>query len=439
MKKYPKYKPSNLDWIGDIPEHWDVKRLKYVADANPSNIDKKSKENEEDIFLCNYVDVYKNEFITSELDFMKATASDAQIQKFMLKKGDVIATKDSESANDIGIATLVLEDFEDVVCGYHLTHIKSKKIQGEYLYRQLQSEYTKSKFETLANGVTRYALGVDAFNNLSLIIPPPQEQTIIANYLNNKTIEIDQLIEDKKQLLQLFEEEKTAIISHAITKGLNPKAKFKKSDIEWIGKIPKHWTMKKLNWCFSNIGSGTTPKAGNEEYYFNGTINFLMTGDLNDGKILKTSKKITEAAIKDYSSLKTYPIDSIVIAMYGATIGKLGLLKIETTVNQACCVMSNPIHHLNSFLFLYFKAAKKDIINMSFGGGQPNISQEILKSYKIIVPPIEEQQLIVDFIQKETKIIGSKIKKTKKLIDLLTEYRSALISDVVTGKINVIE
>ncbi len=439
MKKYSKYKPSKIDWIGDIPEHWDVKRLKYVAEANPSNVDKKSKEDEQDIFLCNYVDVYKNEFITGELDFMKATASDAQIEKFMLKKGDVIATKDSESANDIGIPAMVIEDFKDVVCGYHLTHIKSKKIEGAYLYRQIQSEYTKRKFETLANGVTRYALGVDSFNNLSLVIPPPQEQTAIANYLDKKTIEIDQLIEDKKQLLQLFEEEKTAIISHFITKGVNPKVELKNSGIEWIGEIPEHWTMKKLNWCFSNIGSGTTPKAGNEEYYFNGTINFLMTGDLNDAEIFETSKKITEEAINDYSALKIYPVDSIVIAMYGATIGKLGVLKIETTVNQACCVMSDPIHHFNSYLFLYFKAAKKDIINMSFGGGQPNISQEILKSYKIIVPPKKEQELIVDFIQEETKIIDLKIKKTKKLIDLLVEYRSALISEVVTGKVNVID
>ena len=439
MKKYPKYKPSNIDWIGDIPEHWDVKRLKYVATASPSNIDKKSKENEDTIFLCNYVDVYKNDFITDEIEFMKATASKAQIEKFTLKKGDIIATKDSESANDIGIAALVKQDFEDVVCGYHLTYIKPEKLLGEYLFRQFQSEYIKRKFETLANGVTRYALGVDAFNCLNLVLPPEEEQIAIANYLDKKTQEIDQLIEDKKQLIQLFEEEKKVVISLAVSKGISQNVAVKESGIDWMGLIPKHWDIKKLNWCFSNIGSGTTPKSGEEEYYFNGYINWLLTGDLNDGEIIETTKKITDKAIKDYSSLKIYPVDSIVIAMYGATIGKLGLLKIETTVNQACCVMSNPLHHTTMFLFYYLLAVRQEIINMSYGGGQPNISQEILKTLKITVPPLDEQEKIVNHIELESRRIDSKIEKTKKLIDLLIEYRSALISEVVIGKVKVID
>lgn len=117
MERYERYKDSGIEWIGEIPEGWEVKKLKYIGAARPSNIDKKNKNNEESVFLCNYVDVYNNEFISSDLTFMKATATEEQIQKFILEKGDVIATKDSEMPDDIANPALVIENFDNVVCG----------------------------------------------------------------------------------------------------------------------------------------------------------------------------------------------------------------------------------------------------------------------------------------------------------------------------------
>lgn len=133
MERYERYKDSGVEWIGEIPEGWEVKKLKYIADARPSNIDKKSKKDEKSVFLCNYVDVYNNEFIGSDLSFMKATANEDQIHKFILKMDDVIVTKDSETPDDIANPALVIENFDNVVCGYHLTHIKPKAINGRYL------------------------------------------------------------------------------------------------------------------------------------------------------------------------------------------------------------------------------------------------------------------------------------------------------------------
>ena len=259
MQRYEKQKDSGVEWIGEIPEHWEVKKLKYLANANPSNIDKKSKDDEDDIFLCNYVDVYNNEFITRELDFMKATANKSQIEKFILNKGDVIATKDSETPDDIANPALVVEDFENVVCGYHLTHIKPKGIYGEYLFRQFQSTFIQAHFEISANGVTRYGLGVDIFNSVLILVPPTEEQTTIANYLDRKTAEIDDLISKKEQLLTLYEEEKTAIINQALTKGLKPDVKMKDSEIDWLGEIPENWEVKRLRYngnCQNGISQG---------------------------------------------------------------------------------------------------------------------------------------------------------------------------------------
>lgn len=441
MKQYPKYKPSNIDWIGDIPEHWDVKRLKYVASANPSNIDKKSKEDEDTIFLCNYVDVYKNDFITDEIEFMKATASKAQIEKFTLKKGDIIATKDSESANDIGIAALVKQDFEDVVCGYHLTYIKPEKLVGEYLFRQFQSEYIKRKFETLANGVTRYALGVDAFNCLNLVLPPEHEQTAIANYLDKKTQEIDQLIDDKRQLIQLFEEEKTTIISQFITKGLDHNIEMINSGIEWIGEIPKHWKTKKLKYVLSDKLKYGANESADEENRENPRY-IRITDFGKNGKLKKdTFKSLPPEKANEYL-LKE---GDILFARSGATVGKTFQFKnyngIACFAGYLIKASPNPELILSDYLYLFTKTSNyKQWKNSIFNQATiQNIGADKYAYLDITIPKVEEQKVIIDHIHKESDRIDSKIKKTKKLIDLLIEYRSALISEVVTGKVKVID
>jgi len=212
-----KLKDSDIDWLGEIPEHWEVKKLKYLANANPSNIDKKSKDGEDKVLLCNYVDVYKNDFINSELDFMKATASESQIEKFILEKGDVIATKDSETPDDIGNPALVIEDFENVVCGYHLTHIKPININGDFLFRFIQTQFIKSYFEVSANGVTRYGLGVDKFNSALILCPPEEEQIAIVQFIETEISQINTKAEKTKKLIELLGEYKQSLISEVVT------------------------------------------------------------------------------------------------------------------------------------------------------------------------------------------------------------------------------
>ena len=211
---------------------------------------------------------------------------------------------------------------------------------------------------------------------------------------------------------------------------------YKDSGIEWIGEIPSHWEVKKLNWCFDLIGSGTTPKADNQLYYLDGDTNWLLTGDLNDGEIYDTSKKITQKAIEDHSTLKLYSTESIVMAMYGATIGKLGVLKIETTVNQACCVLSKPSHLNHKFAFYVLLAARSEIINMSYGGGQPNISQELIKSFRVQTPSINEQTVIANYLDLKTSEIDQIIADKKRLLELYEEEKTAIINHAVTKGIN---
>lgn len=212
--------------------------------------------------------------------------------------------------------------------------------------------------------------------------------------------------------------------------------KYKDSGVEWIGEVPEHWEVKKVNYCFSQIGSGTTPTAGNQDYYGNGTYNWLQTGDLNDGEIFETTKKITQLALADYSTLRFYPVGSLVIAMYGATIGKTGLLKIQTTTNQACCVLAKPKNVNHRFAFYWLNSIRNHIISLSYGGGQPNINQEQIRNLRIQLPLESEQTSIASYLDRKTAEIDQLIADKKRLITLYEEEKTALINQAVTKGIN---
>lgn len=438
MEKYNNYKDSGIEWIGEIPEHWEIVPIKYSLLIPLTDGPHETPELLPDGIPFISAEAIKND----KIDFNKKRGfiSIEEHERFSLKykpqMGDVYMIKSGATTGNL--ARVQTNEEFNIWSPLAAFRPAPNKTTTDFLFFYMKSSRFFSAIELGWNYGTQQNIGMNVLENLRMVRPTLKEQTAIANYLDRKTTEIDELIADKKRLLELYEEEKTAIINQAVTKGINPNVPMKDSGIEWLGEIPEHWEVKRLSWCFEIIGSGTTPKAGSEEYYSNGEFNWLLTGDLTDGDILETSKKVTQKALDDHTSLKKYPVNSIVMAMYGATIGKLGILKIPTTVNQACCVMGNPIHLHYQFAFFLLLAARKEIINMSYGGGQPNISQELIKSFRVQVPPIGEQKTIVNHIETECALIDSKTENTKKLIDLLTEYRTALISEVVTGKIKVI-
>lgn len=213
-----KMKDSGVDWIGEIPEHWEVRKIKDVANVYSSNVDKKSVEGEKEVLLCNYVDVYYNDSITANLDFMKATAKVDQIKTFTLKKHDVIITKDSESPTDIAIPTWVSQDLDGVVCGYHLSLIRcAESVLGHYLYYTLESVQIREQFYTRANGVTRYGLSKEAIKNGLIAVPPYNEQLQIAEKLYAVNKEIRDVIEKVKEQIERLKEYRQSLIYEAVT------------------------------------------------------------------------------------------------------------------------------------------------------------------------------------------------------------------------------
>jgi type I restriction enzyme S subunit len=182
-------KDSGVEWIGEIPKHWTIDKLKYNSELKISSIDKHIFENEKQVFVCNYTDVYYNEFITKDIDLRKGSCTEDEFEKFRLEKNDVIITKDSESPMDIGIPSLVNDDLENIVCGYHLSIIKSDKdkLVGKYLFRQFQTKRIRSYFEVSSNGITRFGLGKSSVLDTLLILPPVIEQRNIVDYIDIQT------------------------------------------------------------------------------------------------------------------------------------------------------------------------------------------------------------------------------------------------------------
>ena len=210
-------KPSGVEWIADIPAHWEVKRLKYVAKILPSNVDKHIYPDEVQVRLCNYTDVYYNDCITVDTVLEKGSCKEREFTKFVLRKGDVIITKDSETPDDIGVPTVVKDALDSVVCGYHLTMIRPFSCRGEFIFRFIQSDRTRRYFELNSNGVTRYGLGKPSIENLLLPIPTDSEQRQIANFLDRKTQQIDELITAEGRKIELLKEYRQSLISEAVT------------------------------------------------------------------------------------------------------------------------------------------------------------------------------------------------------------------------------
>jgi type I restriction enzyme S subunit len=211
-------KDSGVEWLGEIPAHWEVKRLKTVASVQLSNVDKKSLEGQEPVRLCNYVNVYYHERITADLDFMAATATREQVRRFTLHAGDVLITKDSESWTDIAVPAVVTEDLPGVLCGYHLAHVRPlPDYQGSFLSRAFAAIGPRDQFQIAANGITRFGLGGDAIRTGLFAIPPEPEQRAIAAFLDRETARIDTLIARVREAIERLKELRTALVSAAVT------------------------------------------------------------------------------------------------------------------------------------------------------------------------------------------------------------------------------
>lgn len=436
-KRYPNYKSSDIEWLGDVPEHWEVKRLKTSVNYWVSNVDKVSNETEFSIFLCNYTDVYYNDFISSDMNFMETTATKEEIKKFHLEVGDVIITKDSESWDDIAVSSLVVTTNPKLVCGYHLAMIRPKrgKILGEFLARQFQSSAINHQFQIAATGVTRYGLPKSAIGEAIVPLPPLSEQQAIAAFLDRETNRIDRLIDKKKKLIELLKEKRTAMISRAVTKGLDASVKYKASGVEWLGDVPEHWKVNRLKYQTS-INDETLPEDTDPDF----EILYVDIGSVGptEGIVKKEKFLFEDAPSRARRIVKNG--DSIVstVRTYLRAIASIINPEDNLVVSTGFAVI-RPKNIFARYLSYVLNAPYfiEEVVSRSVGVSYPAINASTIGEIFIPIPSFTEQQSISVFLDAETVKIDNLVYKVEAAIERLKEYRTALISSTVTGKFDV--
>ena len=445
--RYPKYKASGVEWLGDVPAHWEVTRLKRACTASPSNIDKKTYDGEQTIRLCNYTDVYYNDFITADLDFMVATASQAQIEKFTLRAGDTIITKDSETADDIAVAAFVPKDLPGVVCGYHLSVIRPlNKASGAFVKWWFASRFAKSSFAVRANGLTRVGLGQHELENIGLALPPLPEQRAIAAFLDRETAKIDGLVAEQRRLIELLKEKRQAVISHAVTKGLDPKAPMKPSGVEWLGDVPAHWEVRRLKTLIRSIEQGWSPQCEGEPVESDQEWGVLKAGCANGGVFRPDENKRLPASLVPLPELGVRGDDLLVSrANTRELVGSAAVAPRDFPRLLIC----DKIYRLRfrpalaepRFIcrFLCSSTARSQIELGATGASASmlNIGQSVILELPSPVPSTTEQRQIVAALESRSAEFDTLVAEAESAITLLQERRSALISAAVTGQIDV--
>ena len=445
MKPYDTYKDSGIEWIGEIPIRWEVRKLqflaakeKYAFTGGPFGSDLKSEEyTQEGVRIIQLQNIGIGRFLNDYKIFTSNKKAD-ELYSCNIFPEEIIVAK---MADPVARACLIPKEDDRYLMASDGIRIKvdSEKANNKYAVYAINSPYFNYEAVRNSEGTTRLRIGLSSLRKLKIILPPIEEQAAIATYLDRKTAEIDALITDKNCLLNLYEEEKTAVINQAVTKGINPKAKMKDSGVEWLGEIPEHWEAVNLKWV-SKIYSGGTPSKNNEDYWQNGIIPWLNSGTVNQFYITEPSEFITEEALNN-SSAKWIPENSLVIALagQGKTKGMAAQVMFKSTCNQSMGVIVPNDLIENRFLLYYLVRNYQNIRNLGGGDKRDGINLEMVGGISIPLLPIKEQESIVSHIETESTRIDAKIDKTQKLIELLTEYRTALISEVVTGKIKVMD
>ena len=451
---YPRYRDSGVEWLGDVPEHWQVVRLGHVASYHTSSVDKKTKDGELPVRLCNYTDVYYQDRIRAcDGEFMEATASPQEAIRFKLNVGDVLITKDSEDWQDIAIPALIDETAADFVCGYHLGIIRSGPMaDSAFMFRAMQSVSVNRQLQTSASGVTRYGLPNAAVGDVILPIPPLAEQRAIAAFLDRETQRIDALVEKKRRLIERLREYRAALITRTVARGLPPEAaraagldpspRLKPSGVEWLGDVPEHWQVSRLSYLARKFGSGVTPRGGATIYQQTG-VPFLRSQNIHfDGLRIQDVARIAPSLHRELASSHVNPGD-VLLNITGASIGRVCSVPddfAEGNVNQhVCIVRPNQCRLLPDLLAAYLStpAMQYEIQFEQSGASRQGLTLQSIRNFRIVVPPLHEQTAIVEYLRGEDARLQELTSEIDSAVKRLLEYRTALITVAVTGKIDV--
>jgi type I restriction enzyme S subunit len=439
MKTYDSYKDSGIDWIGGIPEHWEVSRLKFVGESiigltySPEEV----TEDESGYLVLRSSNIQSGKLSLVDNVFVKKQIN----EKLITRKNDILICARNGSVDLVGKNILIDERTAGQTFGAFMTVFRGRSNQFVYwFFNSPFFDAQKGAFSTS----TINQLTSNILNNLITTIPPLSEQTAIANYLDAKTTEIDQVVANKEALVNLYEEEKKALINEAVTKGVTlsgvetSSPKLKPSGIDWLGEIPKHWEAVPLTKYLDSIVDyrGRTPNKVEEGVFLvtaknvkNGIIDYKLSEEFVSEEEQKEYMKRGEVKIGDVLFTTEAPLGEVA-----------NIDRIDICLAQRIIKFRANEYFLNNYFLKYWLRSysfQQDLQTYATGSTALGIKASKLNNLGLVLPPLEEQTAIVRHIETETTKINDKINLIKQEIELLKEYRQALIFEAVTGKIRV--
>ncbi len=430
LEKYSSYKDSGVEWLGEIPEHWESQKMKYLGKMFAGLTDKKgddfAKEISEDKMpfipftnVCNNLKIDKN-----QMQYVKIKLYEKQNK---VQKSDIIFLMSSETLDDIGKCSIHLDEEQ-----YYLNSFckgfrpKTFAVNAEFLNYLLQSKTYRNYFALVGRGFTRINIKQEYINDLFAVLPPKKEQIKIASFLDDKTAQIDEVISQKQKLIELLKERKQIVINDAVTKGLDKDVEFVDSGVEWIGKIPKHWKLERLGSNFIERREKVSDKDFEPlSVTKNGVVPQLdSAAKSNDGDNRKLVRK-GDFVINSRSDRK----------------GSSGLSKLDGSVSLINIVLK-PIDINSDFSHILLKS--NGFIEEFYRNGHGIVADLWttrfwdMKSIMLAIPPKDEQLQIVEYIENQTTKIDKAIELQQNYISKLKEYKVSLIDSVVTGKVRVV-
>ena len=441
FKRYPEYKDSGVEWLGQTPAHWRHERLKYGVSKIGSG---KTPSGGADVYQNSGVMLIRSQNVhfdglrLDDVAFIDA-ATDASMANSRVVDGDVLLNITGASLGRCCVARI---GSAHANVNQHVCAIRPRKgtFDPFFLSGCLSSNAGQAQVFESENGISRDALTFHQIGDIVACSPPLDEQRSIVAFLGRETARIDALVAKKEYLIELLQEKRTALITRAVTKGLNPNVPLKDSGVEWIGEIPAHWSIERIKWA-ARMESGHTPDKKVEAYWQGGAIPWISLSDT--GRLRKvdhiadTAVKTTPEGIAN-SSAHVLPIGTVVFSR-DATIGLCAITRSEMAVSQhfigwVCGPRLRP-----EYLLFVLRSMTWELDRRTMGATVRTIGMTDVRSLVTPIPPIHEQERIIHDVLRRRAQIDAILSKVSEAIDRLRELRTALISAAVTGKIDVRE
>ena len=444
LPRYPRYKDSGVEWLGEVPGHWEVDRLKRSTLVCKNGIwGDEPQQNDDDIPCVRVADFDRQRLRVELSEPTIRNVNEKERNGRILRQGDLLLEKSGGGEFQPVGCVVLYDDPLPAVCSNFVARVQVIDGMSSSFWRYVHAAAYAVRLNTRSIKQTSGIQNLDQQQYLDELapFPPFAEQTQIAAFLDRETAKIDTLVAEQRRLMALLKEKRQAVISRAVTRGLNPDAPLKPSGIEWLGDMPAHWDIKKTKYLTSRISSGKTPLGGSEVYVDEG-ITFLRSQNVYDEGLRLEEVVYIAPAVDEAMAVSRVCEHDILLNVTGASIGRSCVVPTgfpRANVNQHVCVIRLTDLARVPFMAWVFKGSsiKNQIDHAQNGAAREGLNFEQISEMLFGLPPSDEQICITDFLKSETAKLDTLTTEAQRAIDLLQERRTALISAAVTGQIDV--